>query len=96
MLRNCPVPTFYSSHLFTFNESLDSTDSMASEALGAMPTMDRKNCRDFESSVLGLSVMAFIITVQGTENGGEGKSGNLELDSSKDGLGSGRHSVIDN
>lgn len=70
MLRNCPVPTFYSSHLFTFNESLDPTGSVVSEALGAIPTMDRKNYRDFESSVLGLSVMAFIITAQGAENGG--------------------------
>lgn len=70
MLGNCPVPTFYSSHLFTLNESLDPTGSVISEALGSIPTMGRKNYRDFESSVLGLSVMAFIVTGQGAENGG--------------------------
>lgn len=72
MLVNCPVPTFYTSHLFTFNESLDPTGSVISEALGAIPTMGRKNYRDFESSVLGSSVMAFILTAQGAENGGAG------------------------
>lgn len=68
MLWDCSVPTFCSCHLFTLNESLDPAGSVISEALGAIPTTGRNNYRDFESSVLGLSVMAFVVTAQGAEN----------------------------
>lgn len=76
------------SHLFTF-QSLDPTGSMVLGAPGTVLTIDRKNYRDLESSPLGLSMMACIITgpQQGGENGEE--SGSLELDSSENGLGNG-------
>lgn len=64
---------------------------MITEALNPVLTMDGNNYnRDFESSPLGLSVLAFIITgpLKGRENGKE--ASNLEIDSYKNGLGDGR------
>ena len=61
---------------------------MVSEALGLILTMDGKNYRDLQSSLLGLS--AFIKT--GPQQGGKKgeESGNLELDPYEYGLGNGR------
>lgn len=67
---------------------------MILESLGAILTVERKNCRDFESSPLGFRIMEFSKT--GPQQGGENEeeSGNLELASSENGLSNRRQNQL--